>query len=117
MATCRASSPTEHGPAARRLRIRTRLGAASACIVSATERAVSAVTVVKSGSTPCPMHTLLHEQLCIHLRALNRRPRAVIWCRTLTLSTATPLRDANPEVERDGRRSDPDHTRGQPPAP
>ena len=52
-----ASSPTLHAPARRRPRIRTRLGAASACIASATSPAVAASIAAGAArpSTPCPM--------------------------------------------------------------
>ena len=61
--------PPSRGPAARRLRMRTRLGVASACIVSATERAVSAVRIIRSGRrhVPCTHYCMnRHAYISVH---------------------------------------------------
>src|ERR1700750_3358415 len=63
MPTASASSLTEHGPALSRPRIRTRLGVASACIVSATTAAKRASSsAVPRCCPPCGIEDSISEQ-------------------------------------------------------
>src|SRR6202046_3189769 len=77
ISTSPARWPTEHGPAARRLRIRTRLGVASACIVSATDFEVSTDRNARFGSDPWLILTSSHKQpLISRVRAVQHGTRS-----------------------------------------